>query len=257
MNESLSAGHPHMPETSIVIAAYNEEHRLPETLRRLQAYQKSQGGALEIIVVDDGSTDNTSLWALVLSLEVAGLRVIRYPRNRGKGFALRTGVLCSRGRMVLITDADLSTPIEELETLRPHLASRTHQIAIGSRALVLSQILEAQPPWRRGMGRIFNRIVSELVLDGFSDTQCGFKLFTREAARTLFAEARVERFAYDVEILALARRQGYRVAEVPIRWADRSGSRVRPLLDSLQMLVDLVRIRFRCGTPRSPMQQRP
>ena len=232
------------PETSIVIAAYNEEKRLAQSLRKIQAYQAARDLPVEIIVIDDGSTDNTALLAVILSLEVQGLRLISYHRNRGKGYALRTGVLSSRGSLVLLSDADLSTPIEELETLEPHVTSHSHQIAIGSRALALSEIVQAQPLWRRGMGRMFNRLVRKLVVDGFHDTQCGFKLFAGEVARELFAAARIDRFASDVEILSLARINGYRVAEVPIIWADSTGSKVRPVRDSLQMLKDLVKIRM-------------
>jgi dolichyl-phosphate beta-glucosyltransferase len=241
-----------LPETTIVIAAYNEESRLAPTLRKIQQYQATATSPTEIIVVDDGSTDNTALTVVALCLEVEGLRLIRYPRNRGKGYALRAGVLASRGSLVLLSDADLSTPIEELETLRQHLAGHAHQIAIGSRKLALSNIMQAQPLWRRGMSHFFSRIVRTLVLDDFHDTQCGFKLFSGEVARLLFALARIDRFAYDVEILTLAKRRGYRVAEVPIKWTDSAGSKVRPVRDSLQMLLDLMRIRLTAGSGNIP-----
>lgn len=241
-----------LPDISIVIAAYNEENRIADSLNRIEAYRRARDLSTEVIVVDDGSTDNTPLLVFALSLEVEGLRLIRYPRNRGKGYALRTGVLSSRGRMVLLSDADLSTPIEELERLTPHIDSESHQVAIGSRAHALSEIVRAQPFWRRGMSRLFNGFVRLLVLDGFRDTQCGFKLFSGEVARSLFAVARIDRFAYDVEILSLAHRNGYRIVEVPIKWSDSAGSKVRPLLDSLQMAADLVRIRLaRSGNPSS------
>jgi len=188
---------------------------------------------------------------------IQGLRLISYPRNRGKGYALRIGVLASRGGLVLLSDADLSTPIEELEILRPRIVSESFQIAIGSRALPLSQIARAQPRWRRGMGRLFNRLVKALVIDDFQDTQCGFKLFTDEAARLLFGAARVERFAYDVEILALAKNHGYRVAEVPVKWTNSVDSRVRPVRDSLQMLADLVKIRLAFASAKGRRESTP
>lgn len=233
-----------LPETTIVIAAYNEEERLPETLKKIESYLVANDHHAEIVVVDDGSTDNTASLVEGLAEDIRGLRLISYARNRGKGYALRKGVLASQGRVVLLTDADLSTPIEELDTLRPHLFSHGHHIAIGSRALPLSEIVEAQPPLRRGMGRLFNHMVKFLVMDDFQDTQCGFKLFNGEVARQLFHKARIDRFAYDVEILALARSHGYSVAEVPIKWSNSTSSKVHPLLDSLQMLGDLVKIRL-------------
>lgn len=232
-----------LPETTIVIAAYNEEKRLPETLEKIRRYLADTRHHAEIVVVDDGSTDNTASLVRALALQMGGLRLISYPRNRGKGYALRRGVLSSQGKHVLVTDADLSTPIEELETLRPHLSSQEHHIAIGSRALMSSEIVQPQPPWRQAMSRVFNRMVKTLVIDDFKDTQCGFKLFTGEAARSLFDKARIDRFAYDVEILALAKKHGYRVAEVPIKWKNSTASKVRPVMDSLQMVADLVKIR--------------
>lgn len=234
-------------ELSIVIAAYNEEVRLPLTLRKIHDYAASRNITTEIIVVDDGSSDGTAELTEAISGDIPELKLISYPHNRGKGHALRTGVLASRGGLVLLTDADLSTPIEELETLRPFIDDASCHIAIGSRALAMSRITKRQPWWRQGMGKIFNRIVKALVIDDYSDTQCGFKLFEGETARSLFAKAHIDRFAYDVEILALAKKNGYRVAEVPIEWLNAPGSKVHPVKDSLQMLKDLCRIRLAIG----------
>lgn len=229
---------------SVVIAAFNEEQRLPETMRRIAEYLNRQGMPFEMVVVDDGSTDRTSAVSRELSSLIPECTTIRYESNRGKGYALRTGVLASRGDTVLLTDADLSTPIEELSRLLPLLEKGVCEVAIGTRALELSRIVRRQPWWRQGMGRIFNRIVRLFVLDGFSDTQCGFKLFSGDVARLLFGEARIDRFAFDVEILALALKRRYRVVEVPITWANSPASTVHPLLDSLRMLRDLARIRI-------------
>jgi dolichyl-phosphate beta-glucosyltransferase len=229
---------------SVIVAAYNEETRLPATLHRIAEYLNQQGMLFEIIVVDDGSTDRTFSVSHELTSQFANLSIIRYEENKGKGYALRTGVAASRGDIVLLTDADLSTPIEELSRLLPFLKEKKCEVVIGTRALELSRIIRRQPWWRQCMGRIFNKVVRLFVLDGFSDTQCGFKLFTGDAARRLFGEARINRFAFDVEILALALKRNYRVLEVPITWVNSPASRVRPVLDSLRMLRDLARIQI-------------
>jgi dolichyl-phosphate beta-glucosyltransferase len=233
---------------SVVIAAYNEENRLPESLRRISAYFVAKKLEHEIIVVDDGSSDRTAGTVEAMSAHIPSLRCVRYQHNRGKGYALRTGVLATKGDVVLVSDADLSTPIEELEVLWPILAAGRCEVAIGSRALALSRIIKKQPWWRQAMGKIFNRVVRLLVLDDFCDTQCGFKLFAGSVARTLFAEARVDRFAYDVEILALAKKNGFRIAEIPVRWINAPGSKVDPIADSLVMIKDLIRIRLHLGS---------
>ena len=230
---------------SIVIAAFNEENRVGQSLQKIHQFLQGRKTDHEIIVVDDGSTDRTTPVVAELAQSIATLRIIRYEKNRGKGFALRTGVLASKGVLVLVSDADLSTPIEELDTLLPYLSE--YQVAIGSRALALSNIVVKQPWWRQEMGKTFNRIVKLLVMDNFNDTQCGFKLFRGDVARELFREARIDRFAYDVEILALAIKKGYRVAEVPIQWLNDPASKVNPIRDSLKMLVDLVKIRLSVG----------
>jgi dolichyl-phosphate beta-glucosyltransferase len=233
---------------SIIIAAYNEEKRIGESLRKLHHYLQEQSRNYEIIVVDDGSSDRTAPLVRELAGSIPNLRVIRYDKNRGKGYALRTGVLASQGGLVLVSDADLSTPIEEFEKLLSFLPDSG--LAIGSRALARSEILAKQPWWRQAMGRTFNRVVKLVVTNEFSDTQCGFKLFAGETARRLFRRARIDRFAYDVEILALAGEQGYRTAEVPVRWINDPASSVRPVRDSLRMLIDLCRIRLNLAALR-------
>jgi dolichyl-phosphate beta-glucosyltransferase len=232
---------------SIVIAAYNEESRIGESLLKIKEYLDGRDADYEIIIVDDGSTDNTRQVAADYKSEITNLKVISYPINKGKGYALRQGVFASAGDMVLLTDADLSTPIDELGKLLPLITGQKYDVVIGSRALKASEILKKQPWWRQGMGKIFNKIVGVLVLDDFSDTQCGFKLFSDKAAKSLFKNARVNRFAYDVEILVLAKERGYRILEVPVKWVNSPSSKVDPIFESMQKLFDLIKISMRMG----------
>jgi dolichyl-phosphate beta-glucosyltransferase len=225
---------------SLVIPAYNEAARIPATISRVAEYLRSRGEPWEVIVVDDGSVDATAETAEKAAKAAAlPIRVIRLPENRGKGAAVRAGVLASREEWVLVCDADLSTPIEEWEKLRD--AGST--VAIGSRALDESLIRLPQPWHRRTMGKIFNKFVQLLSIRGIRDTQCGFKWFQGSLAREIFSKARIDRFAYDVEILSLARRRGAAIAEVPVVWVNSPASRVAIVSDSLRMLRDLVRIR--------------
>ena len=229
------------PELSIVIPAYDEEGRLGPSLRRVLEYLTGRGDGAEVLVVDDGSRDGTADVARGFAAE--GVRLLAHAGNRGKGAAVRTGLAASRGRRVLITDADLSAPIEELERLEPHLAEA--ELVLGSRALPASELLRRQPRYRELMGKGFNLMVRAAGVRGIRDTQCGFKLLDGEAARRLAGELTVERFAYDVELVFLAQRLGYRVREVAVRWADSPASRVHPVYDSLSMLRDLARLRWR------------
>jgi dolichyl-phosphate beta-glucosyltransferase len=236
---------------SIVIAAYNEEKRITSSLFRIKEYLTYNNINYEIIVVDDGSTDRTTETVTDLTPDIPHLKVIQYELNRGKGYALRKGVLASKGDFVLLSDADLSTPIEEVSKLLELLIEKKYDIAIGSRALTLSEVIKKQPWWRQTMGKSFNKIVKFILLDDFKDTQCGFKMFSGDVARSLFKDARIERFAYDVEILSIAKKRGYRIAEVPIKWINSPESKVNPIKDSIQMLFDLLRIRLIVGSAKS------
>lgn len=232
---------------SIIIPAYNEEKRISESIKRINDYINLKGWEFEIIVVDDGSLDNTLAVVDSLSSKIPQIKLISYPVNMGKGFAVRTGVLESKGDLVLISDADLSTPIEEIEKLIPAIdVSKGGKCAvvIGSRALPESQIVIRQPWWREIMGKTFNRLVRFLIIDGFVDTQCGFKLFDGESARRIFKVAKVKRFAFDVEILLIAKKMGYFIKEVPVKWLNSAQSKVNPVFDSLQMFKDLIKIKI-------------
>lgn len=229
------------PELSIVVPAYDEAERLGPTLRRILDDLARREKAAEVLVVDDGSEDGTAEVARGFAAE--GVRLLVHGTNRGKGAAVRTGLAASRGRRVLITDADLSTPIEDLDVLEPHLADA--ELVLGSRAVAASRITERQPFYREWMGRTFNLLVRAAGVRGVRDTQCGFKLVDGEAARRLAAVMTVDRFAYDVEMVYLARRLGYRIREVGVRWANSPDSRVHPVFDSLSMLRDLLRMRWR------------
>jgi dolichyl-phosphate beta-glucosyltransferase len=229
---------------SIVIPAYNEEKRIAKSLRAVFDYLAAKPFGAEIIVVDDGSTDRTAEAAAAALAGRVPHRVLKRGKNIGKGYSVREGVLASSGQAVLFTDADLSTPIEELDKFLPRL-EEGYDIVIGSRALPGCDIRVPQAAPRRAMGRFFNRLVRLFVMKGSRcpDTQCGFKVFRRAAAVDLFSRLETKGFSFDVELLVLAGKAGYRVAEVPIVWCDSPPSRVRIVRSSWQMLRDLLRIR--------------
>lgn len=229
-------------ELSLVIPAYDEEARLPASLREIAAYLASRPAlSTEVLVVDDGSRDATAARAEEEAKSLGlSLRVLRLPENRGKGAAVRAGALAAAGASVLVTDADLSAPIAEWEKL----AAADAPVAIGSRALDRRLIRVRQPLARELMGRLFNVFVRAVALPGIRDTQCGFKLFSRAAARDVFSRATVDRFAWDVEALLLARRLGHRVAEVPVVWLHKEDSRVG-LLKGAQAYGEVLSIRRR------------
>lgn len=228
------------PELSVVLPAFNEAQRLGPSLERILGYLEARGLPFEVIVVDDGSADATA--AVAERFVDRGVTVIRMTPNRGKGAALRAGVAATAGRRVLLSDADLSTPIEDVERLESELAANA--VVLGSRALAASRITRRQPAHRELMGKVFNRIIRLLGVTGIHDTQCGFKLLDGDAARALFAELTIDRFAYDVELVWLARRRGHRVAEVGVTWHDSPASKVHPLRDASRMLWDVLRFRL-------------
>lgn len=237
------------PHLSVVVPAYNEEQRIAPTLARLREYFDAQAYSVEFVVVSDGSRDDTAAVAR-RALRGADGEVIAYRPNRGKGFAVRTGVVASRGDHVLFTDADLSTPIEELERAFG-LMARGYDVVIGSRATG-EGVTVKQPLYRRLAARLFNLVRDALLGDnGVVDTQCGFKLFRGEAGRDIFRRQRVDRFMFDSETLYLARRLGYRYVEMPVRWADVPGSKVRIVRGALELLPELLTIRLRHGHLRT------
>lgn len=231
-------------DLSIVVPAFNEEHRLPDAIPVLSRFLEDQHRSFEVILVNDGSTDATLEVMRGAEQRLPYVKVVTRSVNRGKGRSLAEGVAASTGNLVLVSDADLSTPIEELDKLERSIADG-NDIAIASRAKPGSVIEISQPPHRVLMGKVFNLMVQALLLPGLWDTQCGFKLFRGPVARELFRELRTDGFAFDVEVLYAARRRGYRISEVPVRWLHSAPSRVTPIKHSLAMMGELFRIRFR------------
>ncbi len=225
----------------MVLPAFDEATRLGPSLGRILDYLQRRHLTFEVLVVDDGSSDGTA--AIAQGFAARGVRVLSLDTNRGKGAALRAGVAASRGRRVLISDADLSTPIEELERLEPWLERAP--LVLGSRALTDSRITRRQPRHRELMGKLFNGLIRALGVTDLRDTQCGFKLLDGEVARSLFAALTIDRFAYDVELVWLARRRGLGVVEVGVAWHDSPASKVHPLRDASRMLLDVLRFRLR------------
>jgi dolichyl-phosphate beta-glucosyltransferase len=228
---------------SIIIPAYNEEKRLPATLERISSYLAGSSWEFcEVLVVDDGSTDNTVAVAERAGKCMPAVRVLRNPGNRGKGYSVRHGMTEAKGDWRLFTDADLSAPIEELETLWAAAEKSGVQVVIGSRALDRSLIGVHQPVFRETAGKLFNLAVRVMTGLPFWDTQCGFKLFEARAAREIFSRQQLERFGFDVEVLFIARKLGYRAIEVPVHWDDVEGTKVGAV-GGLSTFLDPLRIR--------------
>jgi len=243
---------PTATELSIVIPAYNEELRLPATLERIAAYLRATAREVEVLIVDDGSTDRTAAVAESFRERIPSLRVVPNGVNRGKGYSVHHGVQEARSPFVLFTDADLSAPIEEADKLIDALKANNYDVAIGSRAVDRSLITVHESPFREFAGIIFNKIVRIILWLPFVDTQCGFKAFRRERCGIIFEQQTIERFGFDPELLYLARHHGLRAAEIPVRWGHSPATKVSMLRDSFQMFLDVFVIRWNSLIGRYP-----
>jgi glycosyltransferase involved in cell wall biosynthesis len=235
------------PQLSVVIPAFNEAERIVPSLQKVREFIQAQNLTTEVIVVNDGSKDGTAeaVKGQISNFKSpATLQLLENPSNRGKGYSVRNGILRSTGDLVLFSDSDFSSPIEEYHKLAAPLKAREASIAIGSRAVKGSQVLTHQPWIREYSGRCFNLVVRAISGLPFRDTQCGFKLFTRQAADAVFRLQTVEGFGFDVEILYIARKLGLKTVEVPVVWNDTKGTRVRFLSDGAHMLMDLMRVHY-------------
>lgn len=242
------------PDLSIVIPAYNEERRLERALKNIREYfcsKRRDLDSIEVLIIDDGSTDGTARIAEAWAEKIPSVRLLPNGENRGKGYSVRRGMLEARGRIALFTDADLSAPIPESEKLLAAIESG-FDLAIGSRAIDRSLIIAHQSRFRELAGIIFNRFVRLSTGLPFEDTQCGFKAFVRERCRIVFEQQRIERFGFDPEILFLAQRHGLRAAEVPVRWAHHPATKVHVVRDSVEMFGDLIYIRWNWLIGRYP-----
>ena len=231
------------PTYSIVIPAYNESARLGATLEKVLAYVHARGWDAEVIVVNDGSRDNTADIVRTFSQKDPALRLVENPGNHGKGYSVRHGMLNARGRVVLFSDADLSSPIEEAPKLFQALEEGA-DIAIGSRWLRAEMQTQRQPLHRQVFGRIFNLMLRVTLRLQFKDTQCGFKAFRQPAVQAIFPLQQIERWGFDPEILFLARKFKFKVQEVPVAWGHSGGTRIHPLVDGSRMFLDMLRIRW-------------
>ncbi|HVB14152.1 MAG TPA: dolichyl-phosphate beta-glucosyltransferase [Candidatus Dormibacteraeota bacterium] len=234
-------------ELSLVLPAYNEVSRLPPSLEKIRLHLDAAGRSYEVLVVDDGSRDGTREMVEQAQGSWPQLQLIVFDHNQGKGAAVRAGMLTATGQLRLFSDADLSTPIEEMAKLEQAISAGAG-VAIGSRAVAGSQIELHQPLYRELMGKTYNQALRLLVLPGLRDTQCGFKMFTALAAVSCFTPLQTPGFGFDAEVLLRARLQALPIAEIPVVWRNSAGTRVSSLRDGGQMLADLVRLRRRVGS---------
>ena len=231
------------PYLAVIVPSYNEESRLLPTLERLREFFLAQEYTWTVTVISDGSKDRTNSIAQEFADKNPGFFLLAYSPNRGKGYAVRRGMLETLGENILFSDADLAAPIEEVDKLLTHMREGA-DIAIGSRPLKESNLEIRQPWYREQLGRAFNRAVQLLAIRGIEDTQCGFKIFTRSAAQDIFKRCKLDGFGFDFESLMIAKDLGYRIDEVPIRWSHQEGSKVVLMRDGPRMLRDLVKLRW-------------
>ena len=231
------------PAYSIVLPAYNESSRIAGSLDSIFAHIRQHDWKAEVIVVNDGSTDDTAEIVKRQAAHHPALRLIQNPENRGKGYSVRNGMLHAHGDVLLFSDADLSSPIAEAGKLFAAIAAGA-DIAIGSRWMKTELQIRRQPLYRQALGRVFNLALRLILRLNFKDTQCGFKAFRRPAAQAVFPPQRIERWGFDPELLYLARKSHLRVAEVPVAWAHREGTRIHPIRDGLRMFWDVVKVRW-------------
>jgi dolichyl-phosphate beta-glucosyltransferase len=232
-----------MLNLSVVIPAYNEESRLPPTLASVHYFLSEYQANFEIIIVDDGSTDATASMVKEFAAHHDSVRLISYRPNRGKGYAIRTGVLAANRELILINDADGSSPIEEIVRLE-WVLQKGADLVIGSRAKPDATRAVKALAYRTHMGNTFNTIVQSLLLPGIRDTQCGFKLFKQKVARDIFSAARIDGYAFDVEVLYIAKQRSYRIEELAINWSNVAGSKINILVDSARMLAEVMKIKL-------------
>ena len=244
------------PHYSIVIPAYNESARLGASLEKVLAYVHGQGWDAEVIVVNDGSRDNTADIVRAFAAKDPALRLVENPGNHGKGYSVRNGMLNARGRIVLFSDADLSSPIEEAPKLLQALDNGA-DIAIGSRWLRAETQTQRQPLHRQLFGRIFNLVLRLTLGLQFKDTQCGFKAFKQPAVQAIFPLQKIERWGFDPEILFLAKKLKFRTQEVSVAWGHSGGTRINPLVDGSRMVMEMLRIRWYDLTGKYDADQTP
>lgn len=231
------------PTYSIVLPAYNESERIAATLQKISAHAAQRAWNVEVIVVNDGSSDGTATIVQSHAAHCPSVRLVENPGNRGKGYSVRNGMLQARGDVLLFSDADLSSPIAEADKLFAAIADGA-DIAIGSRWINVELQTKRQPLHRQLFGRMYNLALRLILGLRFKDTQCGFKAFNRRAASTLFPMQRIEHWGFDPELLYLARKFHLQVKEVPVEWAHREGTRINPLRDGLRMLVEMFKVRW-------------
>ncbi len=236
---------------SIVIPAYNEEKRIEKSLSEIKKYCENNFQEYEVIVVDDCSNDKTN--EIVGRYADSNIKLLKNKLNRGKGYSVKMGMLAAKYPMVLFSDSDLATPINELKNFIDYI-EQGYDIVIASRNLCDSDIKVKQPFYRQIMGKFFPFLVNVIALKGFKDTQCGFKLFKTGAAKRINKLQTLERFSFDVEILFIARKLGYKIKEAPVVWIDKEGSKVNPIHDSFKMLIDLFKIRYNDLTGKYKIQ---